>query len=88
MKYYLIGMTFSFIWIAYEMYRAPQMDERGKILKPGKKVSDLFKKKEIKLVTFVNSLIFVSCSFLFSKVLFLNLFQCFVSFLQRQSQIA
>ena len=48
MKYYLIGMTFSFIWIAYEMYKAPQMDERGKILKPGKKVSDLFKKKEIK----------------------------------------
>lgn len=38
-------MMISSFWIAYEIYRAPMMDENGKVTKPGKKLSDLFKKK-------------------------------------------
>lgn len=45
MKWILIGLLFSTIWIAYELYRAPQMDDNGNIIKEGKKLSDLFKKK-------------------------------------------
>ena len=46
MKYYIFGMLFSFIWIAYEYYTAPMMDEEtGRIIKPGKKLSDLWRKK-------------------------------------------
>jgi hypothetical protein len=43
---YLIGLTVSFLFIAYEMYRAPEMDEKtGRIIKPGKKLKDLWRKK-------------------------------------------
>ena len=45
MKWYLIGLLFSTLWIAYEMYTAPMMDDNGRIIKEGKKLSDLFKKK-------------------------------------------
>jgi len=39
-------MIASGLFIAFEMWRAPMMDERtGKIIKDGKKLSDLFKKK-------------------------------------------
>jgi hypothetical protein len=39
-------MVVSSLYIAFEMWRAPMMDERtGKIIKDGKKLSDLFKKK-------------------------------------------
>jgi len=41
---YGILLIVTFIWIAFEMYRAPMMDENGKIIKPGKKLSDLWKK--------------------------------------------
>ena len=44
MKWYLIGLLFSTVWIAYEMYTAPMMDDNGRIIKKGKKLSDLFKK--------------------------------------------
>ena len=44
MKWYLIGLLFSTLWIAYEMYTAPMMDDDGRIIKEGKKLSDLFKK--------------------------------------------
>ena len=44
MKFYLIGLLFSTLWIAYEMYRAPMMDDNGRIIKEGKKLSDLFRK--------------------------------------------
>lgn len=37
-------MCVSFTTIAYSLYTAPFMDERGKITKPGKKLSDIFKK--------------------------------------------
>ena len=41
-----ICMITSGLFIAFEMWRAPMMDERtGKIIKDGKKLSDLFKKK-------------------------------------------
>lgn len=33
------------LWIIYEMYSAPIMDESGKITKPGKKLSDLWQKQ-------------------------------------------
>ena len=40
-------MVASGLFIAYEMWRAPMIDERtGKITKEGKKISDLFKKKK------------------------------------------
>ena len=33
------------VWFAIEIYRAPMMDEEtGKVIKPGKKLKDLFKK--------------------------------------------
>jgi hypothetical protein len=33
------------LFIAYHMYIAPEMDDNGRITKPGKKFSDLFKRK-------------------------------------------
>lgn len=47
MEYILIGMTGTFLWIAFEIWSAPHMDEQtGRILKPTKKLKDLFKKKQ------------------------------------------
>ena len=46
MKFWLIGMLVSAIWIAIEMYRAPGMDDYGNITKEGKKLKDLFKRKK------------------------------------------
>jgi hypothetical protein len=45
--YQIIGllMVCSGLFIAYHMYIAPEMDDNGKITKPGKKLKDLFKKK-------------------------------------------
>lgn len=45
MLYALLGMLFSIIWIAYEMYTAPTMDDNGRIIKKGKKISDLWRKQ-------------------------------------------
>jgi len=48
----IIGSVFilCFVWIAYEIWRAPLMEETddGKLItkRPTKKLSDLFKKKE------------------------------------------
>jgi len=47
MEYIVIGMIGTGLWMAYEIYRAPMMDENGKIIKEGKKLSDLFKKKKL-----------------------------------------
>jgi len=34
------------LWMGFEIYRAPMMDEKtGKIIKPGKKLSDLWRKR-------------------------------------------
>lgn len=45
MIYFAIGFIGSIIWLAYEMYRAPMMDDDGRITKPGKKISDLWRKR-------------------------------------------
>ena len=44
-EYIAIGMIGTGFWMAYEIYTAPMMDENGNIIKEGKKLSDLFKKK-------------------------------------------
>jgi hypothetical protein len=43
----ILGLTLLVIglWTAYEIYRAPMMDENGRITKPGKKLSDLWRKR-------------------------------------------
>jgi hypothetical protein len=45
--YQIIGgfMIISGLLMAYFMYVAPEIDQQGRITKPGKKFSDLFKKK-------------------------------------------
>ncbi len=47
-QYIAIGMIGTGLWMAYEIYRAPMMDDNGKITKDGNKFSDLFKKKNKK----------------------------------------
>jgi hypothetical protein len=43
---FLIGFIVTMCWVGFEFWRAPLMDEQtGRILKPGKKISDIFKKK-------------------------------------------
>ena len=39
-------MILSGLFIAYHMYVAPEMDEQGRITKPGKKLSDLWRKQQ------------------------------------------
>jgi len=41
-----VCMMASGLFIAYEMWRAPMMDDNGKITKEGNKLSDIFKKKK------------------------------------------
>ena len=38
-------LILSGLFIAYHMYVAPMMDENGKIIKEGKKLKDLFRRK-------------------------------------------
>ena len=47
MEYIAIGMIGTGLLMAFEIYRAPMMDENGKIIKEGKKLRDLFKKKKL-----------------------------------------
>ena len=44
-EYIAIGLIGTGFWIAYEIYTAPMMDDNGNIIKEGKKISNLFKKK-------------------------------------------
>ena len=44
-QYIAIGLIGTGLWMAYEIYRAPMMDNNGNIIKEGKKLSDLFNKK-------------------------------------------
>lgn len=44
-KFWLLFVVVSFVYIAFEMYTAPQMDEYGRVTKPGKKLSDLWRKR-------------------------------------------
>jgi hypothetical protein len=34
------------LWFAFEIYRAPMMDEGGRITKPGRKLNDLWRKRK------------------------------------------
>ena len=46
--YILIALTVSFIWIAYEMWRAPMGEETEdgyREIKPAKKLKDLWRKQ-------------------------------------------
>ena len=45
MIYFIIGIVGTILWMAYEMYTAPFMDDDGRITKQGNKLSDLFKRK-------------------------------------------
>lgn len=45
-KVYGIVFIITGLWIAYEFYRAPMMDENGKVIKPGKKLRDLWRKRK------------------------------------------
>jgi hypothetical protein len=46
MKYMIIGLIISIIWVGFEMWRAPMMDEEtGRVIKPGKKLKDLWRKR-------------------------------------------
>ena len=47
-QYIAIGMIGIGLWMAYEIYRAPMMEDSGKITKEGNKFLDLFKKKNKK----------------------------------------
>ena len=47
-QYIVIGMIGTGLWMAYEIYTAPMMDDSGNITQEGKKLSDLFKKKNKK----------------------------------------
>lgn len=50
MEYIILGIIGTFIWIAYEMWRAPLLQEQPdgswKTIKPEKTIKDLFKKKK------------------------------------------
>jgi hypothetical protein len=47
MIYYLIGLIVSGLFIAHGIYTAPEMDENtGKVIKPGKKLSNLWRKRK------------------------------------------
>ena len=51
MIWFIIGFSITTIWIAYEMWRAPLLEEteNGRFItkRPTKKLSDLFKKKTL-----------------------------------------
>ena len=42
----IIPIVFTFALLAYEAYTAPTMDDSGRTIKEGKKLSDLFKNKK------------------------------------------
>lgn len=43
MKYLLIASVVLILWVAFELWRAPHLDGDGKVIKPTKKLKDLFK---------------------------------------------
>lgn len=49
MIYFIIGIVGTILWVAYEMWRAPLLEENEdgswKTIKPTKSFRDLFKKK-------------------------------------------
>jgi len=49
MIYFIIGIVGTFLWLAYEMWSAPLLEEQKdgswKTIQPSKTFKDLFKKK-------------------------------------------
>jgi hypothetical protein len=43
MTYLFLSAVVLFLWIAFEIWRAPHLDENGNVIKPAKKITDLFK---------------------------------------------
>lgn len=41
-----IGGLVSLIWLAVEYYTAPTLDQTGKVIKEGKKLKDILKRKK------------------------------------------
>ena len=41
-----VFIGFSFIWILFEGYQSPTVDNNERILKPGKKISDLWRRQQ------------------------------------------
>jgi hypothetical protein len=46
LKWFIICFTLSMAFLAYEMWRAPLLDHNHKVIKPAKKLSNLFKSKK------------------------------------------
>ena len=45
MEYFAIGIIGTGLWMAFEIWRAPLVDQNEKIIIPAKKLKDLFKRK-------------------------------------------
>jgi len=43
MTYLFLAAVVLFLWIAFEIWKAPHLDENGNVIKPAKKITDLFK---------------------------------------------
>ena len=45
MEYFAIGIIGTGVWMAFEIWRAPLVDQNENILIPEKQLKDLFKRK-------------------------------------------
>ena len=45
MEYFAIGIIGTALWLTYEIWRAPLVDQNHKIIIPTKQLKDLFKRK-------------------------------------------
>ncbi len=43
MKYLALLFLVFFVWIVYELWRAPLVDDDGNVIEPTKRLRDLFK---------------------------------------------
>jgi len=43
MTYLFLVVIALFLWITFEIWRAPEIDHNEKVIKPKKKLKDLFK---------------------------------------------
>jgi len=46
MEYFAIGIIGTGLWMAFEIWRAPLVDQNENIIIPSKKLKDLFKRKK------------------------------------------
>ena len=45
MEYFAIGIIGTCVWMAFEIWRAPLVDQNDNIIIPTKQLKDLFKRK-------------------------------------------